>query len=319
MKTFIAIAIWCILEACNGQSPCLTESNNDKLCAEMQQLGSSLYDDMLDIDSNVQDAIYRSIEEGGKLLSSAVQFLKSELVNVKASTSNAPIEGASLANLKSQIETAAKAAVKTANEEILKEMKNVIGRVEQDSAFANAVATNLGFVFTSKRKRRSVSSTADLGNSVDGIVQQSLSALNDTIKKADLKMQAAFKSVLIAFTQSIKNLLSGKVQLDFDQISLNMNKMLEDAAVLLVESSLVRIKQVITQSVRHFQQIIELAKDYKSDTTKLRNILEPARTRVLDALTKTRETSDEAGLLSRIDAAVETTRKYYMEIKALVS
>ena len=82
------IAIWCILEACNGQSPCLTESNNEKLCAEMQQLGSSLYDDMLDIDSNVQDAIYRSIEEGGKLLSSAVQFLKSELVNVKASTSN---------------------------------------------------------------------------------------------------------------------------------------------------------------------------------------------------------------------------------------
>ena len=52
-----------------------------------------------------------------------------------------------------------------------------------------------------------------MGNSVDGIVQQSLTALNDTIKKADLKMQAAFKSVLIAFTQSIKNLLSGKVQL----------------------------------------------------------------------------------------------------------
>ena len=43
-----------------------------------------------------------------------------------------------------------------------------------------------------------------------------------------------------------------------------MNKMLEDAAALLVESSLVRIKQVITQSVGHFQQIIELAKNYKS-------------------------------------------------------
>ena len=71
-------------------------------------------------------------------------------------SSSAPIEGASLANLKSQIETAAKAAVKTANEEILKEMKNVIGRVEQDSAFANAVATNLGFVFTSSKSLKYV-------------------------------------------------------------------------------------------------------------------------------------------------------------------
>lgn len=56
-----------------------------------------------------------------------------------------------------------------------------------------------------------------------------------------------------------------------------------------------------------------------SDATKLRSILEPARLRVLEAVRKTESNRDEAGLLQRIDAAVEKTVKYFVEIKAMVS
>ena len=54
-----------------------------------------------------------------------------------------------MATLKTEIENVAKSSVATANQEILKELINVIKRVESDSSFANAVARELGLVFSS--------------------------------------------------------------------------------------------------------------------------------------------------------------------------
>ena len=52
--------------------------------------------------------------------------------------------------LKAEIENVAKSSVATANQEILKELVNVIKRVESaDSSFANAVARELGLAFSS--------------------------------------------------------------------------------------------------------------------------------------------------------------------------
>ena len=61
---------------------------------------------------------------------------------------SAPIESSSMATMKTEIENVAKSSVAIANQEILKELVEVIKRVESDSAFANAVARELGFVFT---------------------------------------------------------------------------------------------------------------------------------------------------------------------------
>ena len=52
----------------------------------MQKLGNAMYDGILDIDETIQEMIYRSIEEGGQMLDSAITFLKKELVNVKISS-----------------------------------------------------------------------------------------------------------------------------------------------------------------------------------------------------------------------------------------
>ena len=59
------------------------------------------------------------------------------------------IESSSMATLNAEIENVAKSSVATANQEILKELVNVIKRVESDSSFANAVARELGLVFSS--------------------------------------------------------------------------------------------------------------------------------------------------------------------------
>ena len=61
---------------------------------------------------------------------------------------SAPIEGSTLATMKTEIESMAKSSVATANKEILKELVNVIKRVESDSTFADNVARELGLVFT---------------------------------------------------------------------------------------------------------------------------------------------------------------------------
>jgi len=270
---------------------CLTDVGDSAMCAEMQKQGNAMYDGILDIDEAIQEMIYRSIEEGGQMLDSAIKFLKKELVNVKiSSTSTTPIESSSMATLKTEIENVAKSSVATANQEILKELVNVIKRVESDSSFANAVARELGLVFSSKRKRRSVSKTGDYGSSVDGIVQQSLQTINNTLKNADLKMQASFLKFLTQFTVSIKTLLQGAVQLDFDQISQNMNAMLRETALLLVESSVSRLKNTISLCVGQLQEIIELASKYKSDPAKLRSALEPARLRIVEAMKKRKQT-----------------------------
>ena len=47
-----------------------------------------MYDQILDIDEIIQEMIYRSIQEGGQMLASAIAFLKKELVNVKISSAN---------------------------------------------------------------------------------------------------------------------------------------------------------------------------------------------------------------------------------------
>lgn len=47
-----------------------------------------MYEEILDIDEIIQEMIYRSIEEGGQMLASAITFLKSELVNVKISSAS---------------------------------------------------------------------------------------------------------------------------------------------------------------------------------------------------------------------------------------
>ena len=52
--------------------------------------------------------------------------------------------------------------------------------------------------------------------------------------------------------------------LDFDQISQNMNAMLRETALLLVESSVSRLKNTISLCVGQLQEIIELASKYKS-------------------------------------------------------
>lgn len=76
------------------------------------------------------------------------------LKNAQKTSSNlvilvsAPIESSSMTAMRTEIETMAKSSVATANQEILKELVNVIKRVESDSTFANAVARELGFVFT---------------------------------------------------------------------------------------------------------------------------------------------------------------------------
>jgi len=54
-----------------------------------------------------------------------------------------------MAMLKAEIENVARSSVATANQEILKELVNVIKRVESDSSFANAVARELGLAFSS--------------------------------------------------------------------------------------------------------------------------------------------------------------------------
>jgi len=320
IKALLFSAVLCTFSAPLIAASCLTDVGDSAMCAEMQKQGNAMYDGILDIDEAIQEMIYRSIEEGGQMLDSAIKFLKKELVNVKiSSTSTTPIESSSMATLKTEIENVAKSSVATANQEILKELVNVIKRVESDSSFANAVARELGLVFSSKRKRRSVSKTGDYGSSVDGIVQQSLQTINNTLKNADLKMQASFLKFLTQFTVSIKTLLQGAVQLDFDQISQNMNAMLRETALLLVESSVSRLKNTISLCVGQLQEIIELASKYKSDPAKLRSALEPARLRIVEAMKKTKTNADEAGLLKRIDAAVEKTISYFMEIKALVS
>ena len=61
---------------------------------------------------------------------------------------SAPIESSTLATMKTEIESVAKSSVATANKEILKELVNVIKRVESDSTFADNVARELGLVFT---------------------------------------------------------------------------------------------------------------------------------------------------------------------------
>ena len=58
------------------------------MCAEMQKQGNAMYDGILDIDEAIQEMIYRSIEEGGQMLDSAIKFLKKELVNVKISSTS---------------------------------------------------------------------------------------------------------------------------------------------------------------------------------------------------------------------------------------
>ena len=63
------------------------------------------------------------------------------------------------------------------------------------------------------RKRRA---TENLGSSVDGFVQASLPAINQTLVKAALKVQVAFKTVLDKFTQSVKLLLNGFVDISKD-------------------------------------------------------------------------------------------------------
>ena len=55
------------------------------------------------------------------------------------------------------------------------------------------------------------------------------------------------------------------------------------------------------------------------DATKLRSALEPARSRVVEAIKKTKDDADDAGLLKRVDDAVEKTISYFKEIKTLVS
>lgn len=52
----------------------------------MQKQGSELYKEILDLDVIVQETIFRSIEEGGKMLESAIVFLKRELAHVKISS-----------------------------------------------------------------------------------------------------------------------------------------------------------------------------------------------------------------------------------------
>ena len=64
-------------------------------------------------------------------------------------------------------------------------------------------------------------------------------------------------------------MLSGFHLLDFDQISRNMNAMLRETALLLVESSVSRLKNTISLCVGQLQEIIEFASKFKSGKAKL--------------------------------------------------
>ena len=74
--------------ASSTAASCLSDTNDAASCAAMQKQGNLLYEEILDIDEIVQETIFRSIEEGGKMLESAIVFLKTELANVKVSSTS---------------------------------------------------------------------------------------------------------------------------------------------------------------------------------------------------------------------------------------
>ena len=63
------------------------------------------------------------------------------------------------------------------------------------------------------RLRRQASNPNDLGNTLDGVLQKMLPHINNTLKTADLNMEMAFKNIFNMFSNSVKALLNGKVQI----------------------------------------------------------------------------------------------------------
>ena len=80
----ITALLLCIFNANNAfASKCLAATGSADLCYNVQEWGKQLGTDFMEIDNKVQDTIYRSIDEGSKMLKSAVEYLKGEVAGKK--------------------------------------------------------------------------------------------------------------------------------------------------------------------------------------------------------------------------------------------
>lgn len=322
MKICIATILLLALTAVKGQSQCLqTAPKGSTICYNIQQTGQKVADNIASMDKLVQSTIYQSIEEGSKMLAAAITLLKKDIASVRvASAGTAPIESSTMDAITTSIETVAKAAVKSANKEMYAEMITALKQLVHDDAFVNSVAASLGLSPTTRRRRRTVSDDdASLGNSIDGVIDKSLPAINQTLRQADLKMVASFQQIFVVFTASIKQLVGGKILINVDQVKQNMEKMIYEAAKVLIDAKVEYARTLFTDAVRHLQKIAVLAADYKTDNTKLVKVLEPAKVLISEAINKALSQTNEAGLTKRVEMAIARLKQYYSEMKKTVS
>ena len=76
---FIVLIFWV---KCALSNECLTVLDDEK-CYRIQEAGKTLANRLKESDKVVQETIYRSIDEGGKMIESAIVFLKNEIKSVR--------------------------------------------------------------------------------------------------------------------------------------------------------------------------------------------------------------------------------------------
>eukprot|EP00794_Sanderia_malayensis_P004616 gene4616-5222_t len=326
MRIFFVIVLLCAFEACNAKSKCLLAApSGSKLCYEAQNKGQHVADKIKSIDIIVVKTIYQSIEEGSMMLSSGMELLKKKVASVHiSSSSQAPIEQSTIANLQARTEAVAKESVKTANKELHEEIKKALISLLDDSILSNNFINAIGFsAGQTVRKRRSAGDSStddgDFGNSIQGVVKSAIPAVNQTLVTADLKMKASFNAIFVAFTSSIKQLLGSSVGINFDEVELNMVNMITVAAKNLIESNVDYTRKLLAIILGDLYELAVLAQPYKNDAAKMSDILEPARVLLREAIAKTQSIAHDTALVQRIALAIARIKEYYEEIKKIVT
>ncbi|XP_057290466.1 uncharacterized protein LOC130613157 [Hydractinia symbiolongicarpus] len=304
---FVFLSSWHI----DATSSCISVLNGEK-CAQIQAAGQVIAKRIKQSDNIIQNALFRSIHESQLIVDASMKYLKTESLKVKvAHPGVTPIESSQLKAAEKLIVGVTVRSVKNGNHKFWQVFRKACKLLLKDER----VASILLHYSAGKTAKRS----APTLNSLSGILKSLEPELKTLLTSVELELKGASKNAFSFFADSLKILLNGKVQIDFDQTKANLEQFLLGSVNVTLESAFHQSSIILKEAVQQVEIIDSLVETLKQDSRRLSEALHPARILISEALNDIQYDGNSANLQNKFVSTLKSLKDTYIEIKSTVT
>lgn len=297
----IAVFTW------NVHCTCLS-SLDGKKCSEIQLSAQRFAITLRHEDKNIQELLFRTIEEAINIFISSMDYLKENsktvTVTFKGST---PIETPEFTKIKSEVQTTVAKAVRIGNTKFWKLVKKGSQLLLADKIVSTALMKDVADSTSGTNTITKFNLTA----TVITLTPDLVTIVTDVAKE----LEQCSNKLFDLYTRSIKLLLDGKVNLNFDEVKKNLEVYLVDTTKTLVASHIKASLISLHDALKEIEIIDSLAENVKTKPTDLTSDLKQAEVLVSEARRIIQNISDQEELEKKLRDASDRMKDRILKIK----